>query len=177
VKERFLSGSRIFIDTNVLLYSITEHPKYGVVCDRFLDKVKAGEFNGIISVIVLNELIHKLIIGEIAEKEDLRLPQVISRIKRDPKVLEGLEAFEVVEEVESNYNLTIVGVTREDFSKARMLMVKYLLLSNDALHLAIMVKEGISDIATYDSDFDKVENIKVWRPETLLVGTRSNVAC
>ena len=83
----------------------------------------------------------------------------------------------MVEEVESNYNLTIVGVTREDFSKARMLMVKYLLLSNDALHLAIMVKEGISDIATYDSDFDKVENIKVWRPETLLVGTRSNVAC
>ena len=89
MKERFLSGSRIFIDTNVLLYSITEHPKYGVVCDRFLDKVKAGEFNGIISVIVLNELIHKLIIGEIAEKEDLRLPQGSAVLK---EILKSLRA-------------------------------------------------------------------------------------
>ncbi len=36
--------------------------------------------------------------------------------------------------------------------------------SNDALHLAIMKKENITDIATYDSDFEKVKGIRRWKP-------------
>lgn len=36
--------------------------------------------------------------------------------------------------------------------------------SNDALHLAIMKKENITDIATYDSDFEKVKGIRTWKP-------------
>lgn len=160
------SGSKVFIDTNILLYSITEHPKYKNVCDKLLDKVKGRDIEGVISVIVLNELIHKLVIGEIAEKEEIELSRVAPLVKRNPGVLKGLRAYEILEDVENNYNLAIIRITKEDFSKARQLMDKHHLFSNDAMHLAVMLKERIVHIATNDSDFDKVEEIKVWKPSS-----------
>lgn len=41
---------------------------------------------------------------------------------------------------------------------------KYQLLPRDASHLGIMIKNMITNIATNDSDFEKVKDIKVWEP-------------
>ena len=40
----------------------------------------------------------------------------------------------------------------------------YALLTNDAFHVATMKGHGITNIATNDSDFERVEWIKVWKP-------------
>jgi predicted nucleic acid-binding protein len=66
------TDSQVFLDTNVLLYAITEHPRFGLWCDALLDRIQRGEVVGYISVLVLNELIHKLIIGEVAQKVGLK---------------------------------------------------------------------------------------------------------
>jgi predicted nucleic acid-binding protein len=116
-------------------------------------------------VIVLNELVHKLIIGEVAQKMGLKPGQVIRYLKRHGEILETLEAYEVAAEVETSYGLTILGVTAETFSTARRLMQIHRLLSNDALHLAVMQEAKIWNLVTNDTDFDKVEGIQVWKPE------------
>jgi predicted nucleic acid-binding protein len=159
------SGLEIFIDTNFFLYSISEHPKYGAYCERFLERVKSGDLKGKISVIVLNELLHKLIIGEIAEKKNINTFKAVSYIKKNREVLEDLKAYEILEEVEGDYNLTIVDIKKANFSLARKLMEKHHLLSNDALHLAVMKQEGIINLATSDADFDGIKSIKVWKPQ------------
>lgn len=41
---------------------------------------------------------------------------------------------------------------------------KYQLLPRDASHLGIMLNNLISNIATGDSDFERVECIEVWKP-------------
>jgi predicted nucleic acid-binding protein len=79
-------------------------------------------------------------------------------------VLTDLAAYEVVEDVEKNYRLQVVGVDAETFAIARALMREHRLLSNDALHLAVMQIEGITDLVTNDRDFNRVVGIKVWRP-------------
>lgn len=162
---RVPSGLEIFIDTNIFLYSITEHPEYGIWCEELLERVKSGDIEGKISIIVLNELLHKLIIGEIAEKKGIKPFEAIRYIKENPKVLEDLEAYEIVEEVESSYNLAIIDITKANFSLARKLMKEQRLLSNDALHLAVMKQEGIVNIATRDVDFSSIKSIKVWKPQ------------
>jgi len=40
----------------------------------------------------------------------------------------------------------------------------YFLLPNDAFHVATMKRYGITNIATNDPDFERVEWIKVWKP-------------
>lgn len=116
------------------------------------------------SLIVLNELIHKLIIGEVAQKTRLKPSQVIQYLKRHRKVLEDLEAYEILAEVETAYGLVILEATPETFLTARQLMQAYRLLSNDALHLAVMQKAGLRDLATNDADFDSIEALRLWKP-------------
>ena len=87
------SGVEIFVDTNIFLYSITEHSRYGAWCEELLERVKVRDVEGKISVIVLNELIHKLVIGEVAQKEGIRPSQAVRYIKDNPEVLEDLKAY------------------------------------------------------------------------------------
>ena len=44
------------------------------------------------------------------------------------------------------------------------LSCKYGLLISDATHLAVMKSEGISTIATNDSDFQRIDEIDIYRP-------------
>jgi predicted nucleic acid-binding protein len=158
------TGRRVFLDTNVLLYAVTEHPGYGKWADVLLDRIRNNRVEGVISVIVLNELLHQLVIGEVSQREELHPSQAIRHIKVHPDVLTDLAAYEVVEDVEKNYRLQVVGVDAETFAIARALMREHQLLSNDALHLAVMQIEGITDLVTNDRDFNRVVGIKVWRP-------------
>jgi len=60
--------------------------------------------------------------------------------------------------------MAVVGIDRSIFDLALKISKKYGLLSNDALHLAIMKQEGVSTIASNDRDFSSVEWIQIWRP-------------
>ncbi len=79
-------------------------------------------------------------------------------------MLDALEAYQVVAEVETNYNLAILGVAAETFAEARRLMQAHRLLSNDALHLAVMQEADIRNLVTNDADYDGIEGIQVWKP-------------
>ena len=96
------TGCRVFLDTNVLLYAVTEHPGYGEWANVLLDRICSNEVEGAISVIVLNELLHQLVIGEVSQREGLRPFQAVRYIKDHPDVLTDLAAYEVAEDVEQN---------------------------------------------------------------------------
>jgi len=83
------------------LYGITDHPEFGLIIKNFLKNIELGLFQGKTSIIVLNELLHKLVIGEIAEKYRLKLFQVPAIIKQDPTILSNLKSYELVNKIES----------------------------------------------------------------------------
>jgi len=56
------------------------------------------------------------------------------------------------------------GINEEDFEVALSYSKKYGLLSNDAIHVATMTQRGITNIATNDPDFERVEGLTVWKP-------------
>ncbi len=60
--------------------------------------------------------------------------------------------------------MTVLGIDGIIFNMALIFSKKYGLLSNDALHLAIMKQEGVGTIASNDRDFSSVEWLKIWRP-------------
>jgi len=158
------SHSKVFLDTNILLYAVTDHPRFGQWCNALLDRIHRGDVTGYVSAVVLNEFIHKLIIGEVAQKTGIKPGQVIQYLKRKPEALEELEAYAIVDEVDTSYDLIILEVTADIFRIARRLMQAYRLMSNDALHLAVMQKSNLQNLVTNDSDFDGIEGVHVWKP-------------
>ena len=55
---------KAFIDTNVLVYALERHPRYGEKARMILEKVDAGEVEGVISTLVLMEVCWYLEAGE-----------------------------------------------------------------------------------------------------------------
>lgn len=162
--EDIPDDSVVFVDMNILLYDISGHRVYGKSCKGFLDRLRRGRVKGITSITVLNELLHKLILGEIAEEHGLGLYQVIDFIKQDPEILVNLKAYNVMDRVDSTSNLSILQITPPDFTLARKLMKEHFLLSNDALHLAVMKENNLVNLASNDSDFERVNWIKLYKP-------------
>ena len=61
-------------------------------------------------------------------------------------------------------NVVIVSVNFEVLKKAREISEKYDLLLSDAIHAATCKIYAISDMATNDGDFNRVDFIRVWKP-------------
>jgi len=61
-----------------------------------------------------------------------------------------------------NMNLEMIDLIAPIFGVALNFMKRYHLMSNDAI--ATMKRLGITNIATNDPDFGRVDWIKVWEP-------------
>jgi len=162
--DRITKGSRVFIDTNIFLYHISEHSIYGRSCTEFLNRIENGEIKGVTSVVVLNELLHKLILAEVVEKRGLKLYRVIDYIKRNPNVLENLKTYDIVQGVGNLGNLRVYDLRYEYFNTAMKFMKEFSLLSNDALHIAVMKIHNIKNLASNDPDFERVDWINLYKP-------------
>ncbi len=50
----------IYLDTNILIYAIEQHPKYGGPCKRVLEDVESGKLKACASLLMLVEVINVL---------------------------------------------------------------------------------------------------------------------
>lgn len=158
-------GTTIFIDANVLLYAVSGHWKYGNSSKWLLESINDGEYNGITSVLVCNEVFHRSLIAEIVERECISPKSVSECLKNDlGLVKESTKAWAAIGKIKQINHMAVVGIDGSIFDLALKISKKYGLLSNDALHLAIMKQEGVGTIASNDRDFSSVEWIQIWRP-------------
>ena len=157
-------GNVVYVDSNIFIYDTTGHPKYALSCSKFLDRVEFGGITGITSILTINETVHKLSIIELSSKMKERPVSIIRLIKEDPSLLDTLDNPFIVAEAIVAMNLEIVSFSDLIFAKALRFMKQHRLMSNDAVHLATMKRYGITNIATNDRDFERIEWLKVWKP-------------
>ncbi len=136
------SGSKVFIDANIFFYQIIKHPSYWQACEAFLGRVKTADLHGCTSVVVLNELLYKLMLAEVAQRQAIPDYQAYGFVSRHPKVLAKLKAYDSLDTLEAVPNLSVSGVEAGDFKASRDLMKSHHLLPSDALHLAVMQRSG-----------------------------------
>lgn len=59
--------------------------------------------------------------------------------------------------------VSIIPIEEQDWALVERYLSKYNVKPSDAVHLAVMEKEGITNIASEDAEFDKVRDIKrIW---------------
>ena len=103
-------------------------------------------------------------IAEAAENHGIRPGQAVKFLKKNPEALKSLEKSEDAVAEIPRFNIGILPLGRDGIFESRALREAYCLLTNDSLNLHIMRCNGIQDIATNDSDFEKVNWITVWKP-------------
>lgn len=158
------SSERIFIDTNIFLYSAFGHPIYGKICRDFLKRAEKNDVMGVTSDLVLNEVFYRLMIAEIAEIQGIEAKKVAGEIKRRPEVIGKLKIVWSEMELIDSFGICLLNTTT--YPEFIRLSREYFLMPADAAHLATMKANGIVSIASNDGDFLRVPWLRLWRPQS-----------
>jgi predicted nucleic acid-binding protein len=127
----------VFLDSNVFLYAAgREHP-LREPCRRALDRVAAGSVAAVTSSEVVREILHVLARREL-RKEAVQLSRWVLDLVPD-----------------------VLPVRREDVALAcELLERRKRLNARDAIHLATMRLNGITEIVTADHHFTAIEGVR-----------------
>lgn len=132
----------IYLDTNVVIYAIENHPKYGAKCGKILEDIETGKLKVCCSILVLVEILSTLVrinrILKKAKKRELPLRDNIDAIISLP--------FQWVE-----LNFAIIRRASE---------YRYPLAGADHIHLASMELNGVEEILSADEELDGVAWVK-----------------
>jgi len=61
-------------------------------------------------------------------------------------------------------NLKLLGVKKSTVFKAQEIMEKYSIKPRDAIHAAVALENNVTEVVSYDTDFDKIEGFKRVEP-------------
>lgn len=159
--EDLPSGRRVFVDSNIFIYHFLDISDR---CTTFLERIDTHEICGFTSTIVMTEVLHKLMIAEVAENYKMNRREVNQFIKRCPSVISELERCEIAIRKISEFDIEILPLMSGVVLESRNLRYEHKLMTNDSINLFLMKLTGLEDIASNDSDFDRVPWIRVWKP-------------
>ena len=157
----FPNGEKIFVDSNILTYHFLNHLVYGRKCKEFIGRIEKGDIEGFISPIIVSEALFNFIKAYIVKNYGIRSNEVISFLKARFEVLYDIET-DKASELFGIFD--IISISELEVKRCYKFINNYALLTNDAFHLATMKKRGLTNIATNDRDFERIEWLSVWKP-------------
>jgi uncharacterized protein len=126
----------VFIDSNIPMYVAGRDHPLRAPARRLLERVQAGELEACTSTEVLQEILYRY-----------------AALKRLDLARDVYNLFAAVCPV-------IFPVTLADTDRARDLVIARAgIIVRDAVHAAVMINNGVHEIATFDTGFDAVEGV------------------
>ena len=101
--------------------------------------------------------------ANIVKDYGIKPKEVVSFLKAKPEVISKIDIGKA-----THLFIFIIfyvpPISELEVEKCYKAIKDYSLLTNDAFHVATMKRQGITNIATNDPDFGRVEWLKVWKP-------------
>jgi len=131
-----------YIDTNIFVYAVEKHPKYGRMCAKILSDLQEKKIQGTCSVLVLVELINVL----------TKLNKIISK--------EGANKLVIADNIAAVLSLPIIWIDLDISIIETASKYEYAVNGVDYVHIASMNGNTIDEILSADRDLDKVKAVK-----------------
>ena len=158
------TGTHCFVDANIFYYHLVDTPSLSDDCSDFLKRLERRDVIGSTSTVSIAEATHKVMLADAVSTHGLDRKGLVARLKREPQLLAALSKHQAVVTTVRALNIQIELVTTDLLETAAGLSTQLCLLTNDALTIATMKKLGLTDLATNDDDFDRLEGITAWKP-------------
>jgi len=152
-----LDGGAVYVDTNVLYMYLRADPVHTPVIKAFLGRVVRGEIEAYIGLPVLDELFYRLLLARVKESTG-RNPIDVLREDLVRTIEEYSGPIEMaIRRLMALPHMNLIGVETKDLDKMLNNIRAFSLLPRDALHVAITQRLALTDVASDDKDFDRVE--------------------
>src|SRR5262245_31569420 len=158
------AGTAVFVDANILVFALTNHPTHGAACDAFLDRVENQEITAVTSTHVLGEVVHRMMTIEAADRFGWPNQGIANRLRRHPtEVQQLILPGQALDEITAA-RVVALGIAPPLVSLATDLCRQTGLLYGDALTVAVMRDQGLTLLASLDADFDRVPGLTRYAP-------------
>ena len=153
------TGESVFVDANVFVYNFGPDPSFGPPSRGLLERIEQRQVQGYVSTHVLNDVAYRLMTLEACQTFSWSYTGIGQRLRRHPLQVRQLHRFrQALDEIVA-MGLHVLPVLVEHVLLAGDLSREHGLLSGDALVVAIMQSHGLTNLASSDSDFDRVPGI------------------
>ena len=128
----------IYVDTNVFVYAIENHPKFGASCKKILEDVQEGRLEAACSVLVLVELIN-----------------VLKKVN-DTLSTERKSTLNVGANIEAVMSLPVTWLDLDFLVIERASSYSYDVGGIDYVHISSMELNSITEIISADRELDRI---------------------
>jgi predicted nucleic acid-binding protein len=157
-------GESVFIDANTFVYHFAPDPIYGSSCSQLIQRIDSQDLDGFTSTHILSEIAHRLMTIEASTLFGWPFQGIAYRLQKHPAELQKLSAFRQAVETVLNSKIQVLSIPPPLVLTAATISQQTGLLSNDALIVAIMRANGLTNLASNDADFDRVPGISRYGP-------------
>ena len=158
------SGAAVFVDANTLTYHFEPHAILGPPCTDLLERIRQGHLAGFTSTHVLSEVAHRLMTLEAIKLFGWPFAGIAQRLNQHPSEVQKLTLFRQALEKISQGSLQVLTVSMTLLLDAANISQQTGVLHNDALIVAIMRHHGLTNLASNDTDFDRVPGLTRYAP-------------
>lgn len=157
---RIPAGTDVFLDANIFVYAFTDTSPE---CTALLDRCIKLDVYGITSIQTINEVTHRLMMFEAAGKGFIPKPRANLLSKRPDAVRQLTDYWRKVSQVFA-MNLSIVPITESILQLAYQVRNSVGLLTHDSVVVAAVQECGLTQLASHDGDFARVDTLTLYRP-------------
>lgn len=157
-------GDVIFLDANTLVYHFTSDPLYGPACSRLLQRIENQEIQGLTSTHVLTEMAHRIMTIEAIGAFTWSVAGIARRLRQHPAQVQQLAGFHQAVERVLQSRIQVLTIPVPLVAAGTRLSRQTGLLSNDALIVAVMQANGLTKLASSDTDFDRMPGLTRYAP-------------
>ena len=158
------AGAIVFLDANALLYHFTADPKYGDPCTDLIERIERQELTGFSSTAVISEVAHRMMTIEAADQFGRPFAGIVGWLQKHSASVQQLTRFrQAIQEV-PRYRIQVLAILPDLLDEAAAVTQQTGLLHNDSLIVALMKLHGMTNLASADTDFDRVPGITRFAP-------------
>lgn len=157
-------GSHILIDANIFVYHFTGTSRFSLDSTALLERVEQGLLEGVTTVTILAETLHRLMMIEAVAKLGISTKNIVRYVKEHLQEAATLTDHLRVPGEIRRLGVKVVEVTVDDIERSRSYKTAYGLLTNDAITCQVMQRLSLVNLATNDPDFTRVPQMSVFAP-------------
>jgi len=151
-----IARGKVYVDVNVFYMYLRPDPAYLPIIRGFLGRIVQGDIEAYTSILTMDELFYRLLLARIKDVYQRDPLQVLREDASGAIAGCGSEIGVALRRLVRLPHLHLAAVTEDDFPQMLGNITAFGLLPRDALHIAVMQRLGLNEIATDDADFDRV---------------------
>ena len=159
--EDIPDGEKVFIDSDIFTYLLVEDSRYIKSVNSFLKRIEQGKIIGFFNLTVFDETFFNFIKAKVIGMYGAKREGFNDLYKRNPDIVSEISPEPVLKIFQID-NLNLITLIR--LSLVTKFSRKYSLLPADAINLAVMKTHNLINLASNDSDFERVDWINLYKP-------------